>query len=57
MKLVVTIPAYDEAPTIAGVIREIPRAIEGIDQVEVLVIDDGSRDGTARVALDAAPTT
>ncbi len=53
MKLVVTIPAYDEAPTIGGVIREIPRDIEGIDQVEVLVLDDGSRDGTARAAIDA----
>ena len=53
MKLVVTIPAYDEAPTIASVIREVPRSIEGIDQVEVLVIDDGSRDGTVRVAMEA----
>ena len=53
MKLVVTIPAYDEEATIGGVIREIPREIEGIESVEVLVVDDGSRDGTARVALDA----
>lgn len=53
MKLVVTIPAYDEEPTIGSVIREIPREIEGIDCVEVLVVDDGSHDGTARVALDA----
>jgi glycosyltransferase involved in cell wall biosynthesis len=53
LKLIVTIPAYDEAPTIAGVIREIPRRIEGIDQVEVLVLDDGSRDGTAQVAVEA----
>jgi glycosyltransferase involved in cell wall biosynthesis len=53
LKLIVTIPAYNEAPTIAGVIREIPREIEGIDQVEVLILDDGSRDGTAQVAAAA----
>ncbi len=52
MKLIVTIPAYNEAPTIGTVIREIPRQIEGIDQVEVLIVDDGSRDGTAQIALE-----
>ncbi len=50
MKLIVTIPALDEAPTIAAVIAEIPRRIAGIDEVEVLVIDDGSRDETVAVA-------
>ncbi len=53
MKLVVTIPAYDEEATIADVIREIPRRIEGIDKVEVLVLDDGSRDRTCHVAWAA----
>ncbi len=53
MKLIVTIPALDEAPTIGDVIREIPRDISGIDSVEVLVIDDGSRDGTVEEALRA----
>lgn len=53
MKLVVTIPALNEAPTIADVIREIPRHIPGVDVVEVLVIDDGSTDDTVRVALQA----
>jgi glycosyltransferase involved in cell wall biosynthesis len=53
MKLIVTIPALNEAPTIAGVIREIPRRIPGIDQVEVLVIDDGSTDATVQQALNA----
>jgi glycosyltransferase involved in cell wall biosynthesis len=53
MKLIVTIPAFNEAPTIGAVIREIPRRIEGIDAVEVLVVDDGSRDGTAHEALRA----
>jgi glycosyltransferase involved in cell wall biosynthesis len=53
VKLIVTIPALDEAATIGGVIREIPRTIEGIDAVEVLVLDDGSRDDTVREALRA----
>lgn len=53
MKLIVTIPALNEAPTIAEVIREIPRSLPGIDQVEVLVVDDGSRDGTVEEALRA----
>ena len=53
MKLIVTIPAYDEENTIDKVIREIPRQIDGIDIVEVLVINDGSTDNTVTVAKDA----
>jgi len=51
VKLVVTIPAYNERETIAGVIKEIPTSIEGIDSVEVTVIDDGSTDNTAVDAI------
>jgi len=53
MKLIVTIPAYNEENTINKVIREIPRQIDGIDSVEVLVINDGSTDNTVKVAKDA----
>ncbi len=53
MKLVVTIPAYNEEKTIADVIKSIPRVIEGIDQVEVIVIDDGSSDRTVSIAQEA----
>ncbi len=52
-RLVVTIPAYNEEATVAGVIKTIPRQIEGVKSVEVVVIDDGSTDGTARKAADA----
>ncbi|MEO1253029.1 MAG: glycosyltransferase family 2 protein [Pseudomonadota bacterium] len=49
-KLIVQIPCYNEAETIAQTIRDIPRDIAGVDRVEVLVIDDGSSDETAAAA-------
>jgi len=53
MKLVVTVPAYNEEVTIAGVIKEIPHQIDGVDSVEIIVIDDGSTDNTAGEAIRA----
>ncbi|MEX0787140.1 MAG: glycosyltransferase family 2 protein [Dehalococcoidia bacterium] len=53
MKLIVTIPAYNEAENIADVIREVPRSIIGLNSVEVLLVDDGSNDGTAELAREA----
>ena len=53
VKLIVTIPAYNEAANIADVIAEVPRSIIGITSVEVLVVDDGSTDGTVQTALAA----
>ena len=53
MKLVAMIPAYNEKKTIASVIEDIPRQIEGIASVEVLVIDDGSTDSTLEQARKA----
>ena len=53
MKLIVTIPSYNEERSLASVINEIPRTIPGIDQVQVLVINDGSTDRTVDVAREA----
>ncbi len=53
MKLVVQIPCLDEAPRIAEVVRSIPRDIAGVDEVLVVIVDDGSTDGTAETALAA----
>jgi glycosyltransferase involved in cell wall biosynthesis len=50
MKLIVQIPCLNEADTLPATVRDIPRQIPGIDVVEILVIDDGSTDGTADVA-------
>ncbi len=53
MKLIVNIPAYNEAKRIKSTIEAIPRRFPGVDQVLVQVIDDGSADQTAEVARQA----
>ena len=53
MKLVVTIPALNEEKTIYQVVNGVPRDIAGIDETEVIVINDGSTDNTAKEALRA----
>ena len=49
-KLIIQIPCLNEAETLPGTIADLPRAIPGVDVIEYLVIDDGSRDDTAAVA-------
>ncbi|WP_344102015.1 glycosyltransferase family 2 protein [Myceligenerans crystallogenes] len=50
MKVFVQIPCLNEAETLPLVLATIPREIPGVDEVEILVIDDGSTDGTAEIA-------
>ncbi len=52
-RLAVMIPAYNEEKTIGKVISEIPREITQIDEIIVIVIDDGSTDNTRKMAFEA----
>ncbi len=50
MKLIIQIPCYNEEHTLPLVINSIPKNIKGIDIIETLIIDDGSKDKTIEVA-------
>jgi glycosyltransferase involved in cell wall biosynthesis len=52
MKLIIQIPCLNEEATLPQTIAALPRQIGGIDQVELLVIDDGSTDRTVEVARE-----
>jgi glycosyltransferase involved in cell wall biosynthesis len=50
LKLIIQIPCFNEAEYLPDTLMALPRRIEGIDFIEILVIDDGSSDGTSEVA-------
>lgn len=50
MKLVIQIPCYNEEKALPITLKDLPQKIEGIDEIEVLIIDDGSKDNTVAVA-------
>jgi len=52
MKLFVQIPCLNEEATLPAVLRTIPTRIDGVDEIEILVIDDGSTDRTVEVARE-----
>jgi glycosyltransferase involved in cell wall biosynthesis len=49
-KLIIQIPCLNEAATLPATLADLPTSVCGIDVVETLVVDDGSRDGTSEVA-------
>ena len=53
MRLVIQIPAWNEAENIGRALAELPASVPGFDAVEVIVVDDGSDDATAAVAAAA----
>ena len=50
MKLIIQIPCYNEEETLALAYNDLPRKINGIDEIEYLIINDGSQDKTAEKA-------
>ena len=50
MKLVIQIPCYNEEKTLTTTLNDLPKSIEGIDEIEILIINDGSTDNTVEVA-------
>lgn len=50
MKLIIQIPCYNEAETLEIALNDLPKHIDGIDVIEYLIINDGSKDNTVEVA-------
>lgn len=50
MKLIIQIPCYNEAETLEIALNDLPKKLDGIDEIEYLIINDGSQDNTAEVA-------
>ena len=51
MKLIIQIPCYNEAETLVVALNDLPKHIDGIDEIEYLIINDGSSDDTEQIAL------
>ena len=58
MKLIIQIPCYNEAETLTIALNDLPKHIDGIDEIEYLIINDGSKDDTVKVpaATNATPS-
>jgi len=53
MKVIIQIPCYNEAETLPLALTDLPRTLDGVDEVEWLIIDDGSNDETIHRAIEA----
>jgi len=56
MRVVVQIPCYNESQTLPATLANIPKHIQGIDRLDILVVDDGSSDNTVAVAYNLGVT-
>lgn len=56
VKVVVQIPCLNEEATLALVLSTIPKHIDGVDEIDILIIDDGSTDRTSQVARENGVT-
>lgn len=52
MKLIIQIPCFNEEKTLPITLNALPKSIDGIDEIEVIIIDDGSSDKTVEVAKE-----
>src|SRR2546423_7014127 len=52
MKLIIQIPCFNEEDQLPTTLGDLPRAVEGFDEVEWLIVDDGSTDRTVEVARE-----
>jgi glycosyltransferase involved in cell wall biosynthesis len=50
--LIIQIPCFNEEQTLPVTVRDLPSSIPGVDRIEILIIDDGSRDRTVEVARE-----
>jgi glycosyltransferase involved in cell wall biosynthesis len=52
MKLIIQIPCYNEEATLPATVQDLPCALPGVDEIEYLIVDDGSTDRTVEVARE-----
>ena len=52
MKLIIQIPCLNEEQTLPETLKDLPKSLKGIDNIEILIIDDGSTDRTKEVAKE-----
>jgi glycosyltransferase involved in cell wall biosynthesis len=49
-RLVIQLPALNEAASIEAVLKSLPATLAGVDEIRTVVVDDGSTDATGRIA-------
>ena len=52
MKLIIQIPCLNEEQTLPETLKDLPKSLNGIDEIEILIIDDGSTDRTVQSAKE-----